>query len=100
MKRTAGGSAGAAAPGSSGANGSRPVNSRSSRNSRTLRPRVCASQPYRNSALTLARVSGVLGPKPSAVVIRANSAPVRLNAAHSVGWWPNSVCAASVRKSP
>ena len=99
-KRTAGGSAGAAEPGSSGANGSRPVYSRSSRNSRTLRPRVWASQPYRNTSLMVARVSGVAGPKPSAVVIWANSAPVRLNAAHSVDWWPNSVCAASVSTLP
>ena len=59
-----------------------------------------ASQPYRNTSLMVSRVSGVAGPKPSAAVIWPNSAPVRLNAAHSVDWWPKSVCAASVSTLP
>ena len=61
---------------------------------------MCASQPQRNSALTFSSVSGVAGPKPREPAIRANSAPVRLHAAHSVGWCPNRVWLVSARKSP
>ena len=84
MKRTVGGSTGGVGDGSSGANGSSPVACRSKRNSRTLRLSVCASQPVRNTALTLASVSGVVAPETEGAwhaalpVISANSAPVRL----------------------
>ena len=44
--------------------------------------------------------SGVLASKPSALAISANSALVMLQAAHSVGSWPKTVCVGSLRKSP
>ena len=96
-KRTVAGSAGAAVPGSGAANGSSPEYWRSAMNSTTLSPSVCASQPNRNTALTLPSVSGVAGPKPSAAAMRVNSAPVRPHAAHRAGWWASSSWLVSVR---
>ena len=100
MKRTTGGSAGAVAAGverRERVEAGELAQQQELQDAQAQRVREPAEPEHRADVGQRQRGAGS---KPSAAVIRANSAPVRLHAAHSVGSWPNSVWLVSVRKSP